>query len=154
MAVFAPYSHKAENYPETLMSVTLVRQYTVFLPNVPGALSKFVELFANEGINIIGIASEIRDDSGVVRVAVDTDRKVSHVLTGAGFTTIETPMLSLVLPDKPGQMLHLTKLLGEHSINITTVYGTAMGGSSSRLLLNASDIDKALEILKEALEEK
>ncbi len=136
------------------MSVKLIRQYTVFLPNVPGALSKFVELFANEGINIIGIASEIRDDSGVVRVAVDTDRKVSHVLTGAGFTTIETPMISLELPDRPGQMLHLTRVLGENSINITTVYGTAMGGSNSRLLLNASDIDKAYEILKTEMDAK
>ena len=133
------------------MPVKLIRQYTVFLPNVPGALSKFVELFANEGINIIGIASEIRDDSGVVRVAVEADRKVSHVLTGAGFTTIETSMISLELPDKPGQLLHLTKALSDRGINITTVYGTAMGGSSSRLLLNASDPDRALEVLKAEL---
>ena len=131
--------------------VKLIRQYTVFLPNVPGALSKFVELFANEGINIIGIASEIRDDSGVVRIAVDADRKVSHILTGAGFTTIETSMLSVELPDKPGELLRLSRILGENGINITTVYGTSFGGCSGRLLLNASDPDKALEVLKAAL---
>lgn len=130
------------------MSVKLIRQYTVFLPNVPGALSKFVELFANEGINIIGIASEIRDDSGVVRVAVDTDRKVSHVLTGAGFTTIETPMISLELPDKPGFLLRLTKVLGDNNINITTVYGTSIGGADGRLLLNATEPERAVEILR------
>lgn len=134
--------------------VKLIRQYTVFLPNVPGALSKFVELFANEGVNIIGIASEIRDDSGVVRIAVDADRKVSHILTGAGFTTIETSMLSVELPDKPGELLHLTKILGEHNINITTVYGTSFGGCSGRLLLNVSDADKALEVLKTTLNPK
>ncbi len=77
------------------MPIRAIKQYTVFLPNVPGALSKFIELFANQQVNIIGIASEIRDDSGIVRVAVDTDRKVSHLLTDAGFTTIETSMLSL-----------------------------------------------------------
>jgi hypothetical protein len=133
------------------MSVKLIRQYTVFLPNVPGALSKFVELFSNEGVNIIGIASEIRDDSGVVRVAVDADRKVSHILTGAGFTTIETQMISIELQDKPGQLLRMTKLLGEHNINITTVYGTADSGHAGRLLLNASDVEKALDILKSEL---
>ena len=133
------------------MPVKLIRQYTVFLPNVPGALAKFVELFANEGINIIGLASEIRDDSGVVRIAVDGDRKVSHILTGAGFTTIETPMISLELADKPGQLLRLTKLLSENNINITTVYGTSFGGASGRLLMNASDTDKALEVLKTEL---
>jgi len=133
------------------MPVKLIRQYTVFLPNVPGALAKFVELFANEGINIIGLASEIRDDSGVVRIAVDGDRKVSHILTGAGFTTIETPMISLELADKPGQLLRLTKVLSENNINITTVYGTSFGGASGRLLMNASDTDKALEVLKTEL---
>jgi hypothetical protein len=130
------------------MSVKLIRQYTVFLPNVPGALSRFVELFANEGVNIIGIASEIRDDSGVVRVAIEDDRKVSHLLTGAGFTTIETQMISLDLPDQPGFLLRLTKVLGDHNINITTVYGTSIGGASGRLLLNASEPERAVEVLR------
>ena len=134
------------------MSVKLIRQYTVFIPNVPGALHKFVELFANEGVNIIGIASEIRDDSGVVRVAVDTERKLSHVLTSAGFTTIETSLISLELPDKPGQLLHLSKILSANNINITTVYGTSMGGAEGRLLLNVSNTGKAMEVLKTALQ--
>lgn len=133
------------------MSIKLVKQYTVFLPNVPGALSKFVELFANEGINILGLASEIRDDSGVVRVAIDADRKVSHLLTGAGFTTIETKMISVALPDKPGQLLRITKLLGEHNVNITTVYGTSDSGASGRLLMNASDVEKAMQVLQSEL---
>lgn len=136
------------------MSVKLVKQYTVFLPNVPGALSKFVELFANEGVNILGIASEIRDDSGVVRVAVDADRRVSHILTGAGFTTIETQMISVDLADKPGQLLRLARLLGGHNINITTVYGTSDASQTGRLLLNASDPEKALEVLKQELDAK
>lgn len=133
------------------MPVKLVKQYTVFLPNIPGALSKFVELFTNEGINIIGIASEIRDDSGIVRIAVDADRKVSHLLTGAGFTTIETQMISVELADKPGSLLRIARLLGEHNINITTVYGTADSGGTDRVLMNVSDVDRALEVLKAEL---
>jgi hypothetical protein len=136
------------------MPVKLIKQYTVFLPNVPGALSKFVELFANAGVNIIGIASEIRDDSGVVRVAVDADRKVSHILTGAGFTTIETSMISLELHDKPGELMRLTRILGENNINITTVYGTSDTGNNGRLLLNVSDSERALEVLRTALSSK
>ncbi|HAF94527.1 MAG: hypothetical protein A2X34_04140 [Elusimicrobia bacterium GWC2_51_8] len=136
------------------MPVKLIRQYTVFIPNIPGALSKFVELFAKEGVNIIGIASEIRDDSGVVRIAIDADRKLSHVLTGAGFTTIETSLISLELPDKPGQLLRLTMILGANNINITTVYGTSVGGAAGRLLLNVSDGEKALDVLKAELELK
>ena len=129
------------------MQIKVVRQYTVFLPNVPGSLSRFVGLFVNEGINIIGIASEIRDDSGVVRVTVDTDKKISYLLTSAGFTTVETPIISLELTDKPGELLALTKTLATHNINITTVYGTALGGETARILISVSDADRALEIL-------
>jgi hypothetical protein len=129
------------------MQIKVVRQYTVFLPNVPGSLSRFVGLFVNEGINIIGIASEIRDDSGVVRVTVDTDKKISYLLTSAGFTTVETPIISLELTDKPGELLALTKTLANHNINITTVYGTALGGETARILISVSDADRALEIL-------
>lgn len=129
------------------MQVKVVKQYTVFLPNVPGALSGFVGLFVKEGINIIGIASEIRDDSGVVRVTVDTDKKISYLLTSAGFTTVETPIISLALSDKPGELLGLTNKLAKHGINITTVYGTALRGDSARILISVSDADRAIEIL-------
>mgnify|MGYP000860124512 CR=1 FL=1 len=134
------------------MQVKVVKQYTVFLPNVPGALSGFVGLFVKEGINIIGIASEIRDDSGVVRVTVDTDKKISYILTSAGFTTVETPIISLALSDKPGELLSLTDKLARHGINITTVYGTALCGDSARILISVSDADRALEILGAEIE--
>ncbi len=129
------------------MAIKAVKQYTVFLPNKPGSLSNFVELFANEGINIIGIASEIHDESGIVKIAIDSDKKLSYILTRAGFTTLETTMISIDLLDRPGELLKLTKILGENDINITTVYGTAFGGTTSRILINVSDPHKAIEVL-------
>lgn len=128
--------------------VKIVKQYTVFLPNKPGALHSFVELFSKEGINIIGISSEIHDESGIVRIAVDSDKKLSYILTRAGFTTLETTMISVILPDQPGELEKLTKLLAENNINITNIYGTC-AGTPSRILINVSDIDKALALLKE-----
>ncbi|MCK5584098.1 MAG: hypothetical protein KAI33_09910 [Elusimicrobiales bacterium] len=131
------------------MNIKIVKQYTAFLPNIPGALNKFIELFTKEEINIIGIASEIKDDSGIVKIAVEIDKKISYILTNAGFTTVETPMLSIDLTDKPGELLLLTKILAQNNINITTVYGTTLTtNKSSRILLNVSDATKALKILK------
>ena len=136
------------------MLVKVVKQYTVFLPNVPGALSRFVELFVKESVNIIGIASEIRDDSGVVRITVDTGEKISYILTNAGFTTVETPIISLELTDKPGELFALASILANHSINITTVYGTALGGKAGRILIAVSDTDRAVKILSAGADPK
>ncbi len=58
-------------------------------------------------------------------------------------------MLAIDLTDKPGELLQLTKVLAEHNINITTVYGSTLGmNKPSRILLNVSDATKALDILK------
>ncbi len=131
------------------MNFKIVNQYTVFLPNIPGALSRFIELFHKENINIIGIASEIRDDSGIVKVSVDTSDKISYILTGAGFTTVESKMISIELPNKPGELLRLTRFLGDNNINITTVYGTTMKEDNvSRVLVNVSDVAKTLKLLE------
>jgi len=128
--------------------ITTVKQYTVFLPNKPGALYKFIELFAQENINIIGITSEVHDESGIVKIAIDSNKKLSYILTRAGFTTLETVMISIILPDEPGNLVKLTKLLADNDINITNIYGTT-SAPSSRILLNVSDVDKAMKILKE-----
>ena len=129
------------------MNVSLVRQYSVFMPNKPGALSGFTKLFLDAGANIYGIASEIRDDSGIVRVAVEGDANMGTVLARAGFTCIETPILSVEVPNRPGELHRLSVLLADNGINITTVYGTGIDGQTSRILLATNDIEKALDLL-------
>lgn len=130
------------------MEVRTVTQYSVFMANRPGALSGLVQLFADKGINLVGIASEVRDDSGVVRVAVEGDVDGADVLISAGFPLVETPLLSVELPDRPGALLDVTRALARAGVNITTVYGTATGGRSCRILLAVSDTEKAKQVFE------
>ncbi|HCC49035.1 MAG TPA: hypothetical protein DEQ38_13105 [Elusimicrobia bacterium] len=129
--------------------IKLVRQYSVFLPNTPGAMNKFLEHFFRKEINIIGIASEMTDDAGIVRITVDSENPISSVLTQEGFTTVETPMILMELMDKPGMLLRMSTLLSAHGINITTIYGTTYTGSVGHLLLNTTDVTRAMELLEE-----
>lgn len=131
------------------MKVQKIKQFSVFMPNNPGALSRLAALFAEKGINILGIASEVRDDSGLVRIALEQDADVSQVLSQAGFSSVETHILSVELDDKPGQLLRVTSALAEGKINITTVYGTsAAGAATARILIAVQNTDKALDILE------
>ena len=119
------------------------------MPNKPGALSRLAALFSEKGINILGIASEVRDDSGLVRIALERDADVSQILSQAGFSSVETHILSVELDDKPGQLLRVTSALAEGKINITTVYGTsAAGAATARILIAAQNTDKALALLE------
>lgn len=132
------------------MKVTTLKQFSVFMPNKPGALMRLAKLFADQGINLVGIASEVRDDSGLVRLAVNADSDVSAILSAGGFSSVETRLLSVELDDKPGELARLTKVLADNKINITTVFGTSLDGSSCRILLQVENVPRALELLEKA----
>lgn len=117
------------------------------MPNKPGALAGLARLFAEKGINLLGIASEVRDDSGLVRLAVEGDGDVSGILSKAGFASVETSLISVEVSDKPGELYRATKALADAKFNITTVYGTSLGGGSARILIAMQNADKAKEVL-------
>lgn len=133
------------------MKITTLKQFSVFMPNKPGALSRLAQLFAEQRINLVGIASEVRDDSGLVRLAVDSNADVSAILSQGGFSSVETSLLSVELDDKPGELARVTKLLADGKINITTVFGTSVSGSSCRILINVENTPKALALLEKAV---
>ncbi len=131
------------------MRVHKIKQFSVFMPNKPGALTRLAALFSEKGINILGIASEVRDDSGLVRIALENDAEVSSILSSAGFSSVETHILSVEVDDKPGELLRVAAALADGKINITTVYGTSVeGAKTSRILIAAQNTDRALEILE------
>ena len=130
------------------MKVTVITQYSIFLPNKPGALARLTALFSEAGINMVGIASEVRDDSGLVRVALEGAGDHSAVLSKAGFASVENRLLSVEVGDKPGQLALITQRLADASVNITTVYGTALGQSAARILIAVDKIEPAVRALE------
>ena len=134
------------------MRIEILKQFSIFMPNRPGALAAMTRLFANQGVNLIGIASEISNDSGLVRVAVPEGTDVSGILTQAGFASVETNLLSIELTDKPGELSRITKALADNHVNITTIYGTSIGKDQTRILIAAENTPKAKSVL-ESLDE-
>jgi hypothetical protein len=135
------------------VKITLIKQYSVFLTNSPGALADLTKRFSESGINIIGLSSEVRDDSALVRIALDGETDYSAVLSKAGFASVESKMISVEVDDQPGRLHMITKALGEGGVNITNVYGTAAGGSISRLLLAVENTQKAMKALEKLASE-
>jgi hypothetical protein len=131
------------------VKVEKIKQFSVFMPNKPGALSRLVTLFAEKGINILGIASEVSAESGLVRIALANDSDASAILSKAGFSSVETQILAVELDDQPGQLLLISEALAQGKVNITTVYGTSSpGAATSRILIAVQNTDKALELLE------
>ncbi|MBT3955370.1 MAG: ACT domain-containing protein [Elusimicrobiaceae bacterium] len=129
------------------MKADIIKQYSVFLVNKPGSLKDFTDLFLKNNINIIAITSDVRYDAAVVRISVEDSPNISPMLIKEGYTSVETDVLSVELPNKKGALKQLSNALGESDVNITTVYGSAMG-ETSRLMLIVNNIPKAKKILE------
>lgn len=130
------------------MSINVIKQYSVFLMNEPGALKNFAELFVRENVNIIAISQDVRYDAAVVRIAVKYDEEISHALTKAGFTSVKTDAICLDVKDRVGLARDIGAVLFKQGINITTIYGAAMEGGMSRWVIIVNDITKALNALE------
>ncbi|PCI37578.1 MAG: hypothetical protein COB53_06265 [Elusimicrobia bacterium] len=117
------------------------------MANRPGSLAGLTTLFAHADVNIVGIASEVRDDSGLVRIAVEGEGDTSGILSRAGFASVESRLLSVEAEDTPGKLAEISKRLADSGINITTVYGTALGTQVSRILIAVENTDDAFKIL-------
>ena len=126
------------------MSINVVKQYSVFLINEPGALKNFAELFVRENVDVIAISQ----DAAVVRLTVKYDQEISHALTKAGFTSVKTDAICIDTPNRVGLLRDIGAVLSSHGINITTIYGTASTGPNSRWIVVVNDITKALNALE------
>ena len=129
------------------MALNIVKQYSIFLINEPGELTKFANLFIQENIDIIAMSQDVRYDAAVVRLAIRHEDEISHALTKAGFTSVKTDAICLDLPNRVGLLHDLGALLAAKNINITTIYGTTISGKT-RWILVVNDIPQALNILE------
>lgn len=130
------------------MSINVVKQYSVFLINEPGALKNFAELFVRENVDVIAISQDVRYDAAVVRLTVKYDQEISHALTKAGFTSVKTDAICIDTLNRVGLLRDIGAVLSSHGINITTIYGTASTGPNSRWIVVVNDITKALNALE------
>lgn len=130
------------------MSISVVKQYSVFLVNEPGALKSFADLFVREHVNLVALSQDVRFDAAVMRAAVHYDTEISHLLTKAGFTSVKTDAICIDTPDRVGVVHDIGNVLSQKNINITTIYGSSTGKGRSRFIVVVGDIAQALSALE------
>jgi hypothetical protein len=97
-------------------------EFTVHLPNRPGALADLTERLADAGINIDALAAHSADASANVRLIVDDEHAARRLLESIGMRFEERRVLVTVLPDRPGSVAAITRQLANSGANIEAMY--------------------------------
>ena len=132
------------------MPISVVKQYSVFLTNEPGALKSFSDLFVQENVTLLAVSSDVRFDAAVVRVAIDYEQEVGHALTKGGFTNVKTDAICIDTPDRMGIARDIGDVMHQHGLNITSIYGAGTIGDQARFIIVVSDIAKARTALEKS----
>jgi len=128
----------------------VIKQISVILDNVPGALSHVSEILGREGVNIRAISVADTSDVSTVRFVLDDPVKALNILKGNGYSTRETDVLAVETPDHPGGLNAVLKPLRNAGINVHYLY-PHLGRVSGQaiVILGVDKTKEAEEILKQ-----
>ena len=122
-----------------------ITEIFVVLENRPSTLGELCSHLAENKINIeaIGVFQD------TAKVYVKNANKAMKVLDKLDYTTEMRDVLKVDLENRPGALADVASKLGNKGVNIEYCYGAlSKKGNFTAVILDVSDIDRALEILK------
>jgi hypothetical protein len=123
----------------------VVRQLSVFIANEAGRVSEVTGLLGDAGVNIRGFSVSDTADYGILRLVVDKPDEALAALKQAGFTVRDDEVICIDLPDEPGGLAGVLKIVAEAGVNIEYVYSLV----STFVVVNVGDVDRALHLLSD-----
>jgi hypothetical protein len=97
-------------------------------------------VLARENISIRATTISTSDTFGVISLIVDDPKRAEAALTKAGMTVHLRGVLAILIPDKPGGLDKLTRLLEDEGVNINNAYGFVL--ESAKKAVFVVDVDQ------------
>jgi hypothetical protein len=127
-----------------------IKQISIVLDNVPGAMSHVSEILGREGVNIRAISVADTSDISTVRFVVDDPVKALNILKANGFSTKETDVLAVETPDHPGGLNAVLKPLKTANINVHYLYPhLGRVGGQAVVILGVDKLEEAQNVLQQ-----
>jgi hypothetical protein len=127
-----------------------VEQISVFLENKPGALAEVTRILGESGVNIRALSLADTKDFGILRLIVNDNEKAREVLAPRGFTVRKTEVVAVEVPDRPGGLAAILKVLAEAHINVEYLYAfVQQSGQNAIIIFRFDETDRAIAVLSE-----
>ena len=125
-----------------------VEQISVFLENKPGSLAEVTRILGESGVNIRALSLADTKDFGILRLIVNDNEKAREVLGRRGLTVRKTEVVAVEVPDRPGGLAEILKVLTEADINVEYLYAfVQQSGENAIIIFRFDETDRAIEVL-------
>ena len=111
------------------------------IPNSPGAFARVCRLLDAERVNILAVTLE---PAGVMRVIVDNPVHAGGMLREQQYRVEEREVLYISLPNGPGALAAVSRMLASAGINVEYTYGTVVEGHElAAVVVGVADAQRA-----------
>ncbi|MEI8172619.1 MAG: hypothetical protein WCH07_03945 [Deltaproteobacteria bacterium] len=127
-----------------------VMQISVQLDNVPGALTKLIDILDKEDISIKAISVASSSEHSMIRLVANNPQRAAAILDNFHLNYELTPVLAVEVPSHSAGLNAIIKPLSKTDINILYLYTTIERiGKKTIVILGVDKIDEATDILKQ-----
>ena len=125
-----------------------ITQISIFLENRKGRLHEVCSLLGDHGVNIRALTIAETESFGVLRIVVDKSDQAIQLLRDHHFVANFTDVVAIEVPDQPGGLASILKILADNDVNVEYMYGFVEKFSDKALLvMRFEDTDFAQQIL-------
>ena len=126
----------------------IIKQLSVFLEDRSGRLTDLTQILSEHEINITALSVAETADYGIVRMVVGKPDIAQEFLRKAGFSVRLTDVVCVNMPDRPGALHEVLKILANNNVNVDYMY--AFSNKDVALgVIRAANIDNAIEVLEQ-----
>jgi hypothetical protein len=124
------------------MSIT---QLSVFVENRTGHLADTLGTLAEGNVNVVTFTIADTADYGILRIIVDDVARAKQILLDSGYTVAEHPVVGALLPNVPGTLAAVLRLVSDSGLDIEYIYL----GRRDSLLLKTEELERLETLLIE-----
>jgi hypothetical protein len=103
--------------------MAIQRELTVKLANTPGTFGRVADLLGAARINMLALSL---DTNGSLRIIVDNPLHAAGTLREQHYQVEERDVLFTTLPNEPGALARVIRIVAEAGINLDYAYGSGI----------------------------
>lgn len=127
----------------------IIHQLSVFLENRAGQLCGVTELLARNHVDMQALNIAETADYGVLRLIVDAPQRAAALLREQGYLVRETPVVQALVPDKPGGLNEVLRVIADAEIDIEYMYSVlGQQNGLAYMIFRVDDTEKLERVLK------
>lgn len=126
-----------------------VEQLSIFIENKSGRLAEVAGILGDAGINIRSLSLADTSDFGILRLIVNDVEQAKAVMKEKGFTVNKTEVVAVEVPDQPGGLAAILKVLDRERINVEYMYAfVERCGDNAVIIFRFDEPDQAIAALQ------